>query len=185
MSFFSLLLIAFSLAMDAFAVSVTAGCTSKRVRLSRALALAGIFGLFQGLMPLLGWLGAQSVAGFIEPIDHWIAFGLLSFLGVNMLREAWSHESEKSRDYFSISSLLVLGIATSIDALAVGVSLALVSVDILLAIAMIAGVTALLCLGGVYLGARFGQIFGQKALILGGLILIAMGSSILWKHIVG
>lgn len=185
MSFFSLLLIAFSLAMDAFAVSVTAGCTTARVRLMQALSLALIFGLFQGLMPLIGWLGAQTVAGFIEPIDHWIAFGLLSFIGVNMLREAWSHESEEPRDYFSISSLLVLGIATSIDALAVGVSLALVSVGILLTIVMIAGVTALLCLGGVYLGARFGQIFGQKALILGGLILIAMGSSILWEHIGG
>lgn len=100
-----------------------------------------------------------------------------------MLREAWSDEEDAPREYFALSSLLVLGVATSIDALAVGVSLAFLPIDITQAVLIIAGVTAALCFAGVYIGRRFGQMLGQKALILGGIILIAIGSSILWEHI--
>lgn len=182
MSYFSLLLISISLAMDAFAVSVSAGFTVKWVRFFQAIFLAATFGIFQAVMPLIGWAGWYSIRGLIEPVDHWIAFILLSGLGARMINEALQDDEEEKRDYFSFKSLLTLGIATSIDALAIGVSFALLPINILMAISMIGIITTVLCLAGVYIGARFWHIFEKKAEIAGGLILIAIGTKILLEH---
>lgn len=182
MSYLSLLLISISLAMDAFAVSVSAGFTLRKVLFKQALILAATFGVFQAIMPLIGWIGWLSIRSFIEPIDHWVAFILLAGLGSRMIYEALQDEDEEKRDYLSIKSLLTLGLATSIDALAVGISLALLPVNILMAVSMIGIVTAVICLAGVYLWARFWHIFEKKAEIAGGLILIAIGTKILLEH---
>lgn len=183
MSLISLLLISFSLAMDAFAVSVSAGFTIRKVRVKQALLLAFTFGIFQAMMPLIGWMGGYSIRSYIEPIDHWIAFILLGFIGVNMIREALSDDEDTKRDYLSFRSLMTLGVATSIDALAVGISLALLPVDILTAVYTIWSITFILCLLWVYIGARFGHIFEKKAEIAGGIILILIGSKILTEHL--
>lgn len=183
MSFLSIFFISISLAMDAFAVSISAGLSQKRVLLRQAFVLALCFWVYQAVMPLIGWVGWVSVREYIEPIDHWIAFVLLGALGVKMIYEALSDDEESVRDYFSLRSLMILGFATSIDALAVGISLALMPVDILHAVYMIGWVTFVLCFFGVYIGKRFGHIFEKKAEILGWLILIAIGTKILIEHL--
>lgn len=171
--------------MDAFAVSIAAGFARRNVLVRQAFLLACTFWWFQALMPLIGWLWWQSIRDIIEPIDHWVAFFLLSILGANMIRESLSHEtdSEEKRDYFGWKSLWVLGIATSIDALIIGISLALLPVDIWNMIWLIGGVTFVFCFAWVYIGARFGHIFEKKAEIVGWLILIGMGIKILLEHL--
>ena len=183
MSPISLLLIAFSLAMDAFAVSLSAGFSSKNIYFRKAFFLALTFGVFQAIMPLIGWIWGLSIRDWIEPVDHWIAFLLLGGIGVNMIREAFSPDEEEKRDYFSFRSLMTLGLATSIDALAVGISLALLPVNISLAVGLIGIVTGVFCFLGVYIGKRFGHILWNKAEIIGGLILIGIGTKILIEHI--
>ena len=180
MDILSILLIGVSLAMDAFAVSVTNGMTQTRSRFPHALATAASFGLFQGIMPFLGWA--------LGKIDHWIAFGLLAFIGIHMIVEAVrGNECQKGETAFSVRTLLVLSLATSIDALAVGVSFALTGTatlgGILFNCAVIAGVTLVLCLIGFYIGRRFGCLFKNKAEIAGGCILTLMGIKILIEHL--
>lgn len=182
MSLFSLLLISISLAMDAFAVSVSAGFTLRKVLFRQALLLAATFGVFQAIMPLIGWIGWLSIRWLIEPIDHWVAFILLGGLGIRMMYEALQDDEDEKRDYLSTRSLLTLWVATSIDALAIGISFALVPVNILMAVSMIGIVTAVMCFMGVYIGARFWHIFEKKAEIVGGLILIVIGAKILLEH---
>ncbi len=188
MDIISTLLIGVSLAMDAFAVSVTNGMTQTRSRFPHALATAASFGLFQGIMPFLGWALGSSFSARIEKIDHWIAFGLLAFIGIHMIVEAVrGDECQKGETVFSLKTLLVLSLATSIDALAVGVSFALTGTTtlggILFNCAVIAGVTLVLCLIGFYIGRRFGCLFKNKAEIAGGCILTLMGIKILIEHL--
>lgn len=188
MDILSILLIGVSLAMDAFAVSVTNGMTQTRSRFPHALATAASFGLFQGIMPFLGWALGSSFSAKIEKIDHWIAFGLLAFIGIHMIVEAVrGNECQKGETAFSLRTLLVLSLATSIDALAVGVSFALTGTatlgGILFNCAVIAGVTLVLCLIGFYIGRRFGCLFKNKAEIAGGCILTLMGIKILIEHL--
>lgn len=169
--------------MDAFAVSISAWLSQKKIFLRQAFFLALCFWAYQAVMPLIGWLGGVSVRVYIESFDHWIAFGLLGALGAKMIYEAISEDDEKVKDYFSPSSLMILGFATSIDALAVGISLALMPVNILYAVYMIGWVTFFLCFLGVYIGKRFGHIFEKKAEILGWVILIFIGTKILIEHL--
>ncbi len=183
MTLFSLLLISISLSMDAFAVSVSAGCTFRKVVFRQAFLLALTFGVFQAMMPLIGWFAGSAVHDIIEVWSSWIAFILLGGIGINMIREALSDEEEGKRDYLSFMALLTLWVATSIDALAVGVSFALLPVDIIFAITIIGLVTFPLCLAWVYIGARFGHIFEKKAEIVGGIILIVMGMKIIGEHL--
>ena len=182
MNLWELLIIAVGLSMDAFAVSVCKGLSVQRVSLRHA-ACAGLwFGGFQALMPLLGWLLGSRFQAAIERYDHWIAFVLLVFLGVNMLREARSEE-ENVDGSFSWRIMLAMALATSIDALAVGVTFAFLQVDILPAILFIGTTTFLLSALGVRLGSVFGQRYRTAAEILGGVILIAMGVKILLEHL--
>ncbi len=182
MSLFTLILISISLAMDAFAVSISAGLSQKKIQLKQAILLASVFGIFQAVMPLVWWAGWLSLEWYIYSIGDWIAAFLLFILGGKMIYEWVAENEEEKRDYFSFGSLMTLGIATSIDALAVGVSFALLPVNILWAIGLIWGITFCICLMWVLLGTKFGHIFDKKAEILWGMILIIIASKILLEH---
>jgi putative Mn2+ efflux pump MntP len=173
------LLLAVALAMDAFAVALTQGAKF-RPSPRGGLAIALTFGMFQAAMPLAGWaIGAVALA-YVEAVDHWIAFGLLSFLGVRMLG---GHVGEEEASHaLTGRALLVAGVATSIDALAAGLTLPTLGVPPLIAVALIGGVTALMSGAGVLLGRRAGEHLGEWAERIGGLILIGLGLNILGQH---
>lgn len=185
MSLFEILLIAVGVSADAFAVSLSQGVTMRRAfRWQHALVIAGLFGAFQAVMPLLGWLLGRGFADAISGIDHWIAFGLLALVGGKMLWEAF-HDDQDDEDVepsLDLRGLLVLSVATSIDALAVGVSFAALSVNLPLALVLIGGVTFVISLAGVRLGCSVGSWLGKPAEVLGGLILIGIGVRILLDH---
>lgn len=194
LSIFTLLWLAVGLSMDAFAVSISSGILLCRSRLGQTLKIAGAFGLFQGLMPLVGYTIARLFAVQIQAFDHWIAFGLLAFIGGKMLWEVFrGGDSEPHGDPCRWQNLLMMAIATSIDAMAVGVSLALMphtgmlsgSYGYLLCCGIIALVTFLLCAVGVKIGCRTGDRFGRKAEIAGGVMLILIGLKILLEHLFG
>lgn len=168
--------------MDAFAVSVGKGMTLKRVQPRHALTAGVWFGGFQGLMPLIGYYVGRSFAEYVVSVDHWIAFGLLVLIGLNMIRETiWGDDEQQNSD-FGVRTMLIMAIATSIDALAVGVSMAFLDVNIWFSAAVICIVTLIISAAGVYLGTMFGARLGSKAGIVGGLILIAIGVKILVEH---
>ena len=183
MGFLELLLISVGLAMDAFAVSVGKGMTLKRVGLNHALTAGVWFGAFQALMPIIGFFVGRSFAEYVVSVDHWIAFGLLAIIGVNMIREAMGDDDEEHDGDFGFRTMLVMAIATSIDALAVGVSMAFLDVNVWTSAAVIGIVTLLISAMGVYLGSLWGSRLGPKAGIVGGLILIAIGIKIVVEHI--
>ena len=183
MSHFTIFLIAFSLALDAFAVSISAWLTQKKVNYLKSLSLAFTFGLFQAIMPVIGWLWGVSVKSYIEAYDHWIAFILLGAIGANMIHESLSDDEVEKRDYFHVTSLLTLGIATSIDALVIGISFALLPMNLLESVMIIWLVTFILCFIWVSLWHKFGHHFGKKAEIIWGIILITIGTKILIEHL--
>lgn len=178
-------LIAFGLAMDSFSVSITSGLTSSKTGiLKRAVTVAILFGVFQTVMLFAGWLAGMNVVDFISGFDHWIAFSLLTFIGLRMIYESLKNDySKRIINYSSMSILLMLSIATSIDALAVGLSLSFLNIVIYIP-ALLTGIIAfLLSFFGVYIGDKFGKFFGKKIEIIGGLILIAIGVNIVIEHI--
>lgn len=181
----SVVMLGFGLAMDAFAVSVCKGLSVGDVKLKH-LAIAGAwFGAFQAAMPLLGYLIGDKLHGHIEQIDHWVAFVLLAAIGANMLKEAFSGKEEKPADAsFGFRTMLIMAIATSIDALVVGVALAMdAETNIWIAAAAIGVITFLLSALGVKLGSIFGRKYEKKARIAGGVILILLGLKILLEHL--
>ena len=178
----SILLIALSLAMDAFAISVSTGMAMPGFSLRHGVKLGLWFGAFHGMMPLLGWHLGTGVAAYIRAVDHWIAFGLLALIGGKMLWELREEVGEAAAD-LSAGRLCLLAIATSIDALAVGVSMAFMTVDILPAAAVIAVVTFLLSLLGGMMGRKLGGMFQKWAQAAGGIALIAIGIKILTEHL--
>ena len=192
MNFIALIFTAFALSMDAFAVSITKGITIKNLKKSTAVKMALAFGLFQGGMPLLGWILGFSFKDYIEAIDHWIAFIVLGFIGFNMIKGFFEErKEEKSELEISATSnesdvsnkeIIMLAIATSIDALAVGISFAFLSVDIVPAASIICIITFLVCAVGVFVGNKVGDIFNGYAELIGGIILILIGFNILNEH---
>ena len=181
MGFFELLLIAVGLSMDAFAVSICKGLSLKNLK-KRHAALVGLyFGGFQFLMPVLGWALGYRFEHVIESVDHWIAFGLLTVIGVSMIREA--RHADELDDDLGFKTMLLLALATSIDALAVGVTFAFLQVRILPAASLIGVTTFLLSVVGVYIGHLFGLRYKAKAEIAGGVILIFIGVKILLEHL--
>jgi len=187
MSFVELLLIAVGLCMDAFAVAVCKGLQMKEIDYKQGVTVALFFGVFQGLMPLLGWYLGTGFGHYISDIDHWVAFALLSFIGGKMIVEALSGEDEaqaESGGKTDIKELLMLSIATSIDALAVGITFALLpDTDIWSSVVTIAVTTFLLSFLGVVVGNRFGSRYEKKAELLGGVILVLIGLKILLEHL--
>lgn len=187
MSFVSILLTAFALSMDAFAVSVTKGITLKSINMKVAFKIALFFGLFQGVMPFLGWALGIRFESYITSIDHWIAFFLLSFIGLKMIFDAREKNSEvtyDTRGEYNLNNkeLIILSIATSIDALAIGVSFAFLNIDILPVCLSIGIITFLMCFIGVLIGKKIGSVFKSYAQIVGGIILILIGLNILNEH---
>lgn len=184
----SIFLIAVSLALDAFAVSVSSGIAVPGFGWKQAVKMGCWFGGFQCLMPLLGWSLGSSISRYIEAVDHWIAFGLLALIGGKMvleaLRQGQGGEGAPAAD-LSARHLCVLAVATSIDALAVGVSMAFMTVDILLSAAVIGLVAFALSVAGGLLGRRLGTLFQRRAALAGGVVLIAIGVKILAEHLGG
>ena len=193
MNFIALIFTAFALSMDAFAVSITKGMTIKNLKKSTALKMALTFGVFQGAMPLLGWALGISFESYIKSIDHWIAFILLGFIGFNMIKGFFDDRKEENAselefsatadvDDLSNKEIIMLAVATSIDALAVGISFAFLNVSIIPAASIICTITFLVCVVGVFVGNKVDDIFNGYAELVGGVILILIGFNIFNEH---
>ncbi len=184
MDFVTIFLIALGLAMDAVAVSVSLGLTIRSLKIHNGLVISLFFGLFQMIMPLVGWSAGWFLKDYITGIDHWIAFGLLVIIGSRMIYESVrSRKIEEEINGLSIYLLFMLSIATSIDALAIGVSFALLDISIMKPIIIIGFVTFILSFLGVGFGRHLGRFFQKQIEIAGGLILIAIGLKILLEHL--
>jgi putative Mn2+ efflux pump MntP len=179
----TIILIAVGLAMDAFAVSIAKGLAINRQRRKFALLLGGVFGGFQMLMPAIGWVVGLSFKDIIMGVDHWIAFVLLAFIGSKMIYDSTKKDLEKNEEKLRLHSILILAIATSIDALMVGLSFAFLDTSILEPILIIGIVTFSLSVTGFFFGCGLGRVFGNKIKIIGGLILKVIGLRILLEHI--
>ena len=184
MDFIIVIFIALALAMDSFAVSITSGVTIKKLKVGNALKIALLFGFFQGFMPVIGWLAGTSLRTFISGFDHWVAYGLLSFIGLKMIYESFKLESAEKEGKLNSYVLLVLAIVTSIDALAVGISFAFLKIAIITPVIVIGIITFLLSFIGVFIGNKIGPFFENKVEFLGGLILVAIGVRILIEHLI-
>ncbi len=187
MPFWTIFLIAIGLAMDCFAVSLGVGTAGTATGPRPTFRLFFHFGLFQGGMTLLGWLAGKTVVTYIAAVDHWVAFALLAFVGVRMIRGGLQKAGEEPAipDPSRGLTLVMLSVATSIDALAVGLSLALLDVNVFWSALLIGGVSAVLSLVGLLLGNQLGLRFGKVMEILGGIILVGIGLRVVITHIVG
>ncbi len=184
LDFLTILVIAIGLAMDAFAVSLGIG-TGERATTARArFRLAFHFGLFQFFMPVIGWAAGSTVSRWIAPVDHWVALALLAYVGINMIRSGLNPDKESYvKDPSRGRTLVVLAVATSIDALAVGLSLAMLEVSIITPSIVIGVVTYGLSMAGLFAGNKLGEKFGKRMEVLGGLILIGIGLRVVITHL--
>jgi putative Mn2+ efflux pump MntP len=182
MDLITILLISLTLAIDCFAVALAAGIESGRAGLRNAARIALAFGSFQAGMPFLGWLAGSSVIGLLSSFDHWIAFGLLAIVGGRMIREGISHDPEGEAVFLDTASLLILAVATSIDALTVGVSLAFIEAGILIPCLIIGLTTFIITFLGALLGETAAERWGKAMEVAGGIVLIGIGVRILIIH---
>ena len=184
MSVLEILILAVGLSMDAFAVSICKGLAVKRIDLGKAGIVGLWFGGFQALMPMIGYFLGSRFSNAIQSVDHWVAFILLSLIGANMIREALSKDEDAGRDIGSLSfkTMLMLAVATSIDALAAGITFAFLDVDIALAAGMIGCTTYIISMAGAKVGSVFGTKYKSKAELTGGVMLILLGLKILLEH---
>ncbi len=183
MSILEIFLIGVGLSMDAFAVSICKGLAMKKIDMKKLCIVGLWFGGFQALMPVIGFFLGMQFKDRISSIDHWIAFILLGIIGVNMIREAIKNNEEETDDSLKFTTMLLLAIATSIDALAVGVTFAFLNVKIALAVGIIGVTTFVLSAIGVKIGHVFGEKYKSKAELAGGIILILLGVKILIEHL--
>lgn len=178
-----LILIAIALAMDSVAVSIASGSKYKSINFFTTLKIAAFFGIFQGLMPLIGYFTGGLFASFVDSFDHYIAFAILLFLGYKMIQEAREDNFEDEITDLKNKTLFVLAIATSIDALAIGITFSFQPIDIFYAVGLITAITFALCIVAVYIGKILGGFLEDKAEYLGGIILIGLGFKILLEGI--
>ncbi|OGW80373.1 MAG: hypothetical protein A3G33_10385 [Omnitrophica bacterium RIFCSPLOWO2_12_FULL_44_17] len=184
MNLVEIVILSFGLAMDAFAVSITSGFILKRPKIRHALKMGFSFGIFQSLMPILGWCAGTSLSAIIRNVDHWIAFALLFVIGGKMIYEGIKPGAENDNSNpLDFWMLMTLSVATSIDALAVGISFAFLKINIILPVIMIGSITFALSAFGVLIGRKFGHLFEDKIKIFGGVILIGIGIKILAEHL--
>jgi putative Mn2+ efflux pump MntP len=185
MTWLTIIGIGIGLAMDAFAVSLASGAILQEVRFRHAFRIALAFGLFQAIMPLLGGAVGAAIGPWIETFDHWLAFGVLAVVGGKMIYEARfiAREQKKEHNPLDLKVLLVLAVATSLDALAVGFSLSVLATDIVVAATVIGLITFAICFAGVLIGDRIGHLCEDKVEVGGGLILVAIGVKILIQHL--
>ncbi len=178
-----LIILSIGLAMDAFAVAICKGLSMKKMQWKNAIIIGLYFGIFQALMPVIGYLLGINFQNKIANIDHWIAFILLGIIGINMIKESISKENNISTDSIKFKDMIILAIATSIDALAVGITFAFLKVNIIIAIILIGCITFIISVVGVKVGNIFGNKYEKKAEFAGGLILIFLGIKILLEHL--
>jgi putative Mn2+ efflux pump MntP len=178
-----LFILAVGLSMDAFAVSVCKGLSIQKLKPRHAVIVGAWFGAFQALMPAIGWLLGSAFADMIEAVDHWIAFVLLALIGGNMIREALGHEEEDADPSLAPIAMLLLAVATSIDALAVGVTFAFLRVAVVPAVTLIGVCTFAISAAGVKIGNVFGARYKSRAELLGGIVLVLIGLKILLDHL--
>ena len=183
MGFVELLLLSVGLGMDAFAVSVCKGISMKKMNWKKVCIIGLYFGGFQALMPVLGYFLGSTFESVISNLDHWIAFGLLAIIGGNMIKDAFSKECDSFDDDVSFKAMIVLAIATSIDALAIGITFAFLNYPIVECMSIIGCTTFVISFIGVYIGKVFGSKYEHKAEIAGGIILIVIGLKILLEHL--
>lgn len=184
MGLLELFILAVGLSMDAFAVSVCKGLSTQKLKTKHYLIIGAWFGGFQALMPTIGYFLGSTFEKYITSFDHWVAFVLLAIIGVNMIREGCSKEDGKANDSFSFKTMIVLAVATSIDALAVGITFALLpDVNIVAAVSFIGVITFIISAIGLKVGNIFGLKYKSKAEIAGGVILILIGTKILLEHL--
>ena len=183
MELFEIVFIGVGLAMDAFAVSVCKGLSMKKINWKNTIIIALYFGIFQALMPVIGYFLGNTFSDIVKKIDHWLAFILLATIGINMIKESTDDELEKRNDRVDFKTMIVLAIATSIDALAIGITFAFFKVNLLLSIAIIGIITFALSIVGVLIGNKFGDKLQNKAELTGGIILIIIGLKILLEHL--
>lgn len=183
MGVLEIFLISVGLAMDSFAVSVCKGLSMKKMSWKKAIIIGLYFGLFQAFMPVIGYFLGSTFENLVTQIDHWIAFVLLAFIGGNMIKEAFDKDCEDKNDSVDFKTMVVLGIATSIDALAVGITFAFLKVNIILAVIIIGIIAFVFSIIGVKIGNKFGDRYERKAELAGGIILILMGTKILLEHL--
>lgn len=184
MTLVELFLIAVGLSMDAFAVSLCKGLSTRQLKAKHYLTVGAWFGGFQALMPTIGYLLGSSFEGYINKFDHWVAFFLLALIGGGMVRESFEKDDEKLDDSFTFKAMFVLAVATSIDALAVGITFALLpDVNIVAAVCFIGATTFVLSAAGLKIGNIFGLKYKNKAELAGGAILILIGLKILLEHL--
>jgi len=177
-------LVALGLSADAFAVSISSGLRIKYIKLNKALKIALFFGCFQAFMPIIGWWGGMIFKDILSAVDHWFAFGILSVLGMKMIYESSQNEStEKRFNPLDTYTLITLSVGTSIDALAVGMGFGLLKTSIMPTVTAIGFMTFFLSFIGVFIGHKFGNLFQNKVEIVGGAILIIIGSKILIEHL--
>jgi manganese efflux pump family protein len=170
--------------MDAVAVSISSGMTrGAKASWRDAFAMAAVFGAFQAAMPAIGYAGGQFFEQAIKDWDHWVAFGILTAVGGHMIYEAFDKDDLAPRNPFAWRSMALLGVATSLDAAAVGLTLALLDVPVVASVAVIGAVTFVLCVPAVRLGSRLGTAFAHRAELAGGVVLIAIGAKILAEHL--
>lgn len=178
-----IILISIGLAMDAFAVAICKGLSMKKMSIKKAIIIGLYFGVFQALMPIIGYFFGATFQNIVTAIDHWIVFVLLSFIGGKMIKESLSCKRGNYNASVDLKAMLVLAIATSIDALAVGITFAFLNVNILLAISSIGIITFMLSIIGVKIGNSFGAKYESKAELAGGIILVLIGIKILFEHL--
>lgn len=187
MSLWELVLVGIGLSMDAFAVSMCKGLGMKRINYAHGAIIALFFGVFQGIMPLVGWLLGTQFERYITSIDHWIAFVLLAYIGGKMIWDAFHEKEEPEEDELTqkldLKELFILAVATSIDALAVGITFAFLQVNIVPAVSLIAVITFTISFVGVLIGNKFGTRYQTKAEIAGGAVLVLIGVKILLEHL--
>ena len=183
MTIIEILLISVGLAMDAFSVAICKGLSMKKMSWKNAIIIGSYFGIFQAIMPLIGYFLGSRFENIIVKIDHWIAFILLSAIGINMIKEAFEKNEDKNNDLVDFKTMIILAIATSIDALAVGITFACLRIRILEPVISIGTITFILSVLGVEIGNKFGEKYKNKAVISGGIILILIGTKILLEHL--
>lgn len=185
MSIINIILIGVGLSVDALTVSFTAGVCNKNINITKSIKIALAFAIFQMLMPVVGWFLGDIFASKLQVLDHWVAFSLLSIIGIKMIIDSFKKDKE-CPNFSSNKVLILLAIATSIDALAIGLTLALLKINIIIPAIIIGVITFTLCIGGIIVGKKLGDKLGNtiqtKMQILGGVVLIGIGLRILLSH---
>ena len=183
MGIIELILLSIGLGMDAFAISICKGISMKKMDWKKACIIGTYFGIFQAIMPVIGYFLGSTFESFITNFDHWVAFILLAIIGGNMIKESLSNECDTITDDINFKTMIILAIATSIDALAVGITFAFFNVNLILAITLIGIITFALSVIGTKIGNKFGDKYEKKAEFVGGVILILLGLKILLEHL--